>query len=161
MRSSLLALVPLTLNLFLACGDGSDSATGPSGGGSLLDIAGRYDYESLATTMACSGGLSVPLPAVTDVLTITQDRNRFDGELDVAASVGAPADATFFDECILANGGAYTCTGEYRDSNAVITYSGGGQFTATGFNGSMNLRMTLADGTVCTWTKQERGTKIG
>jgi len=147
--------------LAAACGDGG-SPTSPSGAGDSAppSIAGRYTYESLATMMACTGGLNVPLPAVSDTLTITQSGNHFDGELAIAASVSAPSSATFFDDCLLSGSGAYTCSGEYRDANSVIAYSGGGQFNATGFTGSLNLRMTLTDGTVCTWTKQERGTKL-
>lgn len=161
MRSSLSSLaVSLLAVLLAACGDGDGSSTGPTGGAPLLDIAGRYDYESLATVMTCSDGTSVPLPSVTDVLTITQDGERFDGELAVAASVGAPAGASFFEDCRLAIGGAYTCSGQYSDANAVISFSGGGQFTADGFSGTMNLEMRLTDGTVCTWSKQERGTRI-
>ena len=158
-RWYLCALLPLAVFAF-ACRDGS--TTGPSGdAGSVPNVAGVYRYESDATTMNCSNGTTVPLPGVTDTLTLTQTGNRIDGELSIASTIPAPADASFFDNCLLSPDSTYSCSGEYRDANAVIVFNGGGRFTSTGFTGSTSLRMTLIDGTVCTWTKQERGTKTG
>ncbi len=150
--------------LALACSGGGDGPpTGPGSGNmtsTTPNIAGQYEYQADATTMTCSDGTTVPLPAITDTLTITQTGNRFSGELSMSSSVSTSGDATFFENCAINADSSYTCVGRFTDPNADIRFEGGGQFTSTGFSGSLNLTMTLTDGTVCTWTKQERGTKI-
>lgn len=166
-RTSLRSVL-LLVAIAIGCGDSPTTPSSMGGGSSAAggtstsvpNIAGRYNYESDAATMRCSNGTSVPLPAVSDTLTITQSGNRFDGELSIEPTVPVPGDASFFDDCIINPDSTYACDGEYRDSNAVVTFDGGGRFSGSGFTGTTNLRMAMADGTVCTWAKQERGTRI-
>lgn len=159
-----LVVVVCSTVLAIACtGSPTTSPSGDSGSGSAAaapSIAGVYNYESDATSMSCSDGTTVPLPMVTDTLTITQTGNRFDGELAIASTLPTPAGASFFEDCIINNDSTYSCVGQFSDANSVIVFNSEGRFTSTGFSGSTNLQMTLTEGTVCTWMKQERGTKL-
>lgn len=162
MRNTLRIYVVLAPSLLLGACLGGDGITGPSGGmAGPPNIAGQYTYSSAATTMTCADGTSIPLPAVTDTLTITQMGNRFTGRLAMSDAVPTSGGSSFFEECIINDDSSYTCAGEYQDPNAVIVFSGGGNFSATGFSGSIDLRMTLTGGLVCSWTKVENGVKLG
>jgi hypothetical protein len=142
-------------------GGGVTGPTGPVGPSGPPDIAGEYIYTAQGTTMACSDGGSIPLPTVSDRMTITQNGNRFTGVLAINDRLAAPGDAAFFEECRIENDASYGCSGDYSDSNATIVFTGGGTFSNSGFMGATDLTMTLASGVVCTWTKQESAVRVG
>ena len=149
--------------LTVACGGSTPAGpTAAPASAAPPNVAGEYTYAAEATAMACSNGTTITLPAVTDTLVITQTGNRFSGELSISDRIPPPpGGATVFEECVINGDWSYACEGEYADPNAVIVFEGGGQFTPTGFSGALDLRMTMSEGTVCTWTKRESGTRVG
>ena len=133
---------------------------------SINRYSGRYSYSSDATTMFCSDGTTVPLPAVSDEGTLTQDGNSFTFTLDIEASVPVSSGASSSSECMLINDTDFTCEGSFADENAVTTFSGSGMFSTIGsssvsFAGADDLMMTLNDGVFCTWSKTYSAEKIG
>ena len=133
---------------------------------SVNRYSGRYSYRSDATTMFCSDGTSIPLPAVTDEGTLTQNGMQFTFTLDIESSIAGVSGASTASECMLINDTEFTCEGSVADENAVTTFSGSGMFNtmgplSLGFVGADDLMMTLNDGVFCTWAKTYSAEKIG